>query len=45
MKIKGLVGCTCMAQGIWDGTRVFFCCLVFVVVGSLEDEPGRPVSE
>ena len=36
-----------MAQVIWDGTRVFFCCcLVFVVVvGSLEDEPGRPVSE
>ena len=28
------------------GTRVFFvCCLVFFVVGSLKDEPGRPVSE
>ena len=23
----------------------FFCCLVFFVVGSLKDEPGRPVSE
>ena len=22
-----------------------FCCLVFFVVGSLKDEPGRPVSE
>ena len=27
------------------GTRVFFCCLVFLVVASLKDEPGRPVSE
>ena len=33
-------------KGVIDGTRVvFFCCLVFFVVGSLKDEPGRPVSE
>ena len=23
----------------------FFCCLVVFVVGSLKEEPGRPVSE
>ena len=27
------------------GTRVFFCCSVSFVVGSLKDEPGRRVSE
>ena len=33
-------------KGDTTGTRVFFfCCLVFFVVGSLKDEPGRPVSE
>ena len=31
----------------FEGTRVFFffCCSVFFVVGSLKEEPGRPVSE
>ena len=36
---------SCKVLSNIPGTRVFFCCLVFFVVGSLKDEPGRPVSE
>ena len=32
-------------RGVREPVFFCFCCLVFFVVGSLEDEPGRPVSE
>ena len=31
--------------GLQQEPVLFFCWLVFFVVGSLKDEPGRPVSE
>ena len=41
----GVLGLRAFSLDDERGTRVFFCCSVSFVVGSLKDEPGRRVSE